>query len=436
MIELIYFAVKNLYSFGNEVEFSMESNNVDKRLVNNLIKIDDKTNLSPVAALYGANASGKTNLLKSIKTLKKLVIESGNVSMGVEFPLLPFKLLENHPTTFKIIFLSKGIKYSYYLELTKEKVLKEYLYESPNGRQAKIFEREFDEKTNTYTYEYKRNKELKDSLSSIEEKCLKNKLFLSTLAIWTEVPQIKNPFMFFLNDLIINGNNDDDPDNLFYAVELIEKDENIKKLFLDLFKEINPGIKDVIAKIEKRKVSMDELPSEMPMELKTLISQKESNSIKFKTVYSNGMVLDLGEESRGTNKLVKILSPIIKILERGNILLLDELETALHPIISEKIIGLFLNKKINRNGAQIIFSTHDINLLNFDILRKDQIWFLERTEETGFISQLYSLANLKGVRKDENIKKNYIKGKYSWVPCLNNYHLQKFFNDYREMTNE
>lgn len=428
MKELIYFSVRNLYSFGEEVEFSMESTN-DKYLSENLIEIDKKLSLSPVAALYGANASGKTNLIKSIAVLKDLIIHSAKVKMETEFPLLPFKLLESDSTTFKIIFLSEGIKYSYYLELDRKKVFKEYLYESPNGRQAKIFEREFNEKTNEYEYEYTSNKELKSLLSSIEEKCLKNKLFLSTLAEWTETPQIKNPFMFFVESLVINGNKDGQPNELLRAVKLIENDEKIKNLFLNIFKEINPGIIDIIAKIEKKKISIDDLPSEIPMELKLLMNQKESQSIKFKTVYSNGMKLDLGEESRGTKKLVEILAPIIEILKKGNILLLDELETTLHPIIAEKLLNLFLDKKINQNGAQIIFSTHDINLLDFEILRKDQVWFLERTEKTGFMSKLYPLNNIKGIRKDENIRKNYIKGKYSWIPCLSNNSLMNHFND-------
>ena len=118
---------------------------------------------------------------------------------------------------------------------------------------------------------------------------------------------------------------------------------------------------------------------------------------------------------------------IIKILKDGGVLLLDELETTLYPIIGEKILSLFLNRKINSKGAQIIFSTQDINLLNFNILRKDQIWFLERTRETEFMSTLYSLGSIKGIRKDENIRKNYINGKYSRVPSFSNNSLESFF---------
>lgn len=417
MNQLSYFSVENLYSFGNKVEFSMES-------------IKDKSDRSPIAVLYGANASGKTNLIKSINMLKKLIITSATFQMGEELPIFPFKLLETTPTIFEIIFLSSGIKYSYYLKLNKERILKEYLYESPKGRQAKIFHREFNEETNRYKYEY--NKEVKSLLSSIEGKCLKNKLFFSTLAEWTDIDRIVNPYMFFKKNLTTNGNSGSQLEDVFSAAKLIEKDKQIKELFLEILEEINPGIVDIISKTEKKKMLLEELSPDIPMELKMFMRQKESNLLELKTVYSNGMILDFEEESHGVQKIVKILVPIIKILKEGGVLLLDELETTLYPIIAEKILSLFSNREINRNGAQIIFSTQDINLLNFNILRKDQIWFLQRTKETEFMSLLYSLANIKGIRKDENIKKNYINGKYSQVPSFSNNSLESFFIKQRE----
>ncbi|MGO3802234.1 MAG: AAA family ATPase [Fusobacterium sp.] len=426
MDQLNYFSVENLYSFGKKVEFSMESTK-EKSLRGNLIEINGRLNLSPVAVLYGANASGKTNLIKSINMLKKLIITSATFQGGDEFPLLPFKLLEDKGTTFKIVFLSSGIKYLYYLNLNKERVLTEYLYESPKGRQAKIFHRTFNIEKNKYEYEY--SKEKKGLFSSIEGKCLKNRLFFSVLAQWTNISRVINPYMFFKNNLCTNGNRGSQLEDLSSPAKLIEENEEIKNLFLGIFEEINPGIVDIVSKGEKNKILLEELSLDIPRELKIYMKEKEKkkNLLELKTVYSNGMTLDFVEESHGVQKIVKILIPIIKILKEGGVLLLDELETTLYPIIGKKILSLFLNRKINSKGAQIIFSTQDINLLNFNILRKDQIWFLERTRETEFMSTLYSLGSIKGIRKDENIRKNYINGKYSRVPSFSNNSLESFF---------
>lgn len=425
MNELIYFSVQNLFSFGDEVEFSLEATS-DAYLKNNLINISDKLNLSPILAFYGANASGKTNIIKALSTLKMLVTQSGNKAAGIDFLLFPFKLLKDEPTVFKIIFISNNIKYSYLLELNKERVLKEYLYDSPNGRQSKIFEREFNQETQEYEFNY--SKSLSSRFSTLEEICLSNKLFLSTLAMWMEnVPQINNPFSFFDNSLEINSN-DENPEWLFKAAKILETDTKIKDIFLKIFKEINNGIKDILVKIKTEKLDIDSLPSNLPIELKIALSKGDNKSIECKIKYSNGMILDYSEESRGIQKLLILLTNIIESLLSGKVLIIDELETALHPIIAEHLISLFLDKEINKNGSQLIFSTHDVNLLDAELLRKDQIWFFERTPELQFMSRLYSLANITGIRKDENIRKNYIKGKYGSVPCLNEISMDGFIN--------
>ncbi len=177
--------------------------------------------------------------------------------------------------------------------------------------------------------------------------------------------------------------------------------------------------------IKKVKFNYEDLPQDMPEDLKMLLSKNESENIDVRIDYGN-LEINLNEESRGINKLFEIAIPIVNVLRNGYVLIYDELETSIHPIIVKSLIELFNNKSLNKHNAQLIFTTHDINLLDLNLLRRDQIWFAEKNDEI-MSTDIYSLVELKNIRGDENIEYGYINGKYGSIPFINTDHIKNFF---------
>lgn len=422
---LVQFSLKNFLSFKEKETFVFFNSN-DESLKESLLEVEnERFTLSAVSAIYGANASGKTNLLKAIGFLKFLLITTSSRRVNEPIPFLPFKLTQNEPTTFEIIFISEGIRYGYFTTFNQEKVLLEGLYTYPRGKQKKVFEREYlNEK---YVYSYSR--EYQSILKDIETKSLPNKFFLSTVAEWSVLPEIKNSIDFFENKIIINTDYLN-PNWQHYTAEQLETNEELKNMFLKILQEINPTIKNIKSKVIRKQMSLEDFPSELPIELRLLMGKGESVQTDIKIIYEkDNLILDLSEESRGIQKLFEIGGPLLDIILKGEILIFDELETSLHPLLARKIIELFNNKKFNKKGAQLLFTTHDTNLLDLNFLRRDQIWITEKGRETDYSTKLVCLSQIKGIRKDENIQKGFLQGKYTKVPFLIGSHIDKLYGD-------
>ncbi|MGL5314380.1 MAG: AAA family ATPase, partial [Peptostreptococcaceae bacterium] len=328
-----------------------------------------------VSVIYGANASGKTNFIKALDFLKFLILTSKDRSIEDGIQLFPFKKTLDKDTEFKIMFRSNNIKYAYYLKLNKERVTEENLYHYPSGKISKIYTRLYNSESKSYEFEYARNyiKELK----SLETVCPSNKIFLSVAALWKEMDEIRNPFRFF-SEVLQTNIGVGDVRWIERSAEILESNSKEKEKFIELLKVILPGLKMINSEVERRKVSIDELPSDLPMEFKILMSQGESTKIDIKLEYENGIIVDLSEESKGIKRTIEILGPILDVLKNGNILLFDELESSFHPVVAENIVKLFLDENQNCNKAQLIFTTHDVNLLDTESIGRDSIWFTER----------------------------------------------------------
>jgi len=203
------------------------------------------------------------------------------------------------------------------------------------------------------------------------------------------------------------------------------EDQSYRSNIVDLLRESDVGINNVV--FEKINVSdADIFPKDMPQELRDFIIKRmkgEGELIKFKSVHlrncENGAVeeilFDLHEESEGTQKLFRLSGPVIDTLREGKVLVIDEIEARLHTLLTRKLISLFNSPQTNPKHAQLIFATHDTNLLSNQLFRRDQIWFVEKDEEGA--SHLYSLAELK-VRNDASFENDYLKGKYGAIPIL------------------
>lgn len=405
---ILEYTCENYRSIKEKVVFSMlasKDNSFEELLV------DYKgTLINKVAAIYGANGSGKTSFLDSLNFLKLLVCNSNNHQPGDKIRQVPHKLSsQNAPTTYTIQFVKDDVRYAYGLSYTTERITSEYLYYFPNGKQKKIFDRKLDE---IYFGD-----QFKKDFEAILNFMKPNKLFLSVSANYSAVKETELVFLFFRKDLIFYPQPVEISNWLEYSIERFTKEPQLKSLFVDFMRSIETPIQSIDTKFEKTKISPDSIPSSIPDELKPLLA----NANEIRTTEANldyGLFsVNLNEESKGIQKLFEVFGPIVDIILRDKILIWDEMETSLHPQIVNEILRLIMKGKKD-SKAQLIFSTHDTNLLDLNTFRRDQIWFTEQNPSRA--TELYSLAELKNVRKDENIRKGYLSGKYSWIPFINN----------------
>ncbi len=359
------------------------------------------------AVIYGANGSGKSNFISALEFMRNLVSESIRHQPGQGVFQAPHKLSPAEtPSAYDIQFVKDDIRYAYGFSIVKNAVHEEYLYYFPKGRQVKIFERE--------DMKIKPGDKYKNifgvSISILKE----NRLFLSCAANYTNVKEIEKAFLFFSEDIVVYNpqvNNWTE-----YSIQLMQQNEEIKKAFVEILQVLGTGIRDVKVKLEQTRLAAKDLPQEMPEAIKMLMTSQDMNVIEARLVY-DGFETDLmTEESTGIKKLFEVICPIIDIISKGKILVCDEIETSLHESIVYQIVKLFsLTKK--DQFAQLIFSTHDTSLLDSSLFRRDQIWFTQLDQQRS--TDLYSLVEIKNVRKTENLEKGYISGKYGAIPIVN-----------------
>lgn len=359
------------------------------------------------AAIYGANGSGKSNFLSALSFMEALVTNSIKHQPGQGVYQAPHKLnSEKTPSTYDIQFVKNDIRYAYGFSVKEHLIDEEYLYFFPNGRQAKIFERKG---MDIFPGDkYKNAFEL--SLQALKN----NRLFLSCAANYTDKQEIEDAFLFFEKDIVFydpNVNNWTE-----YSIELVQNNKLIKDIFLKILDAFETGIRDINVRFKKVPTENMEFPSDMPEVLKTMIkSTKEANEIMAKLIYDKFETDLLTEESTGIKKLFEIICPIIDILNTGKILVFDEIENGLHEAVVYEIVRLFKYARKDQ-FAQLIFSTHDTSLLDTNLFRRDQVWFTQLDDERA--TDLYSLVEVKNVRKTENLEKGYMLGKYGAIPML------------------
>ncbi|MDG5854916.1 AAA family ATPase [Clostridium beijerinckii] len=417
---LLQFTVKNFLSIKDEVTLSMVASK-DSSFEDNLLPYEDgkkiKNALKSVV-IYGANASGKSNILKALRFVKNFIKNSHEMQQGIKIQRKPFKLDNrciNEPSEFQIVFIHNDVKYLYGFSVTENEVIDEYLYYYPNGRQSIIFERERDEYK--FTIDVERQSELKNKFHS------KNKLFIATESLW-EYEKAKVPFEWLSSYLNIFINHDRLEN---YTGGNMKEDENVNLLVKKYIKLADIGIDDI--NIKAREVEdilnsgmlnllSDDVKADVLKTLQNgnLLDIKMIHNIKDKDGNIINYEFDIDEESDGTQKFFGLLGPWIDALLNGYTIVIDELDIRLHTLLVKKLIEMFLDPDVNKNNAQLIFTTHDTNLLDSDLLRRDQIWFTEKKEDKS--TDLYSLYDFGGVRKSISIEKGYLQGKYGAIPVL------------------
>lgn len=403
---LLEFSCSNHKSFKDKIVFSTVAGK-DNTFEDRLMKCG-KYRVSKISAIYGANGSGKSNFIDAIQFMKLLVINSINHQPGDEIRQQPHKLLSfDVPSEYSVQFVVNGIIYAYGFALQNKLVVDEYLFYFPNGRQKKIFERTADD--------YIPGDSFKNKFDSCKDVIKPNRLFLSCAANFSAVQEIEAVFNFFKEELVIyRGFGLDNWRQ--YSLNRIHDDSRVKAAVLTFLKSLDTGINDIVVDIQETNMSVDEIDPYMPKELKALLANHPISKIDTFIHYDKFSVR-IEEESTGIQKLIEFLCPLIDILVKGKVLLCDEMETSFHESVFENLIDI-INLLKTENKSQIIFTTHDTNILDLNIFRRDQIWFTELKKESRS-TDMYSLVEMKSVRKDENIAKGYISGKYGAIPMLN-----------------
>ncbi|MGL5981060.1 MAG: AAA family ATPase [Phocaeicola sp.] len=422
---LVNFTFQNFRSFRDEKTLNMEAGSI-KELKESVI-LRNSYHLLPAAVMYGANSSGKSNVLMALMTMRSVLLSSVRLNPNDELNFQPFKLdlvSTNNPTSFEIQFLQDEVRYRYGFDYDKSHICKEWLYEKRAGeREFNLFLRVDDE--------FKVSKSRFHEGVGKENTTPSNRLFVSLVA------QLNGAKSMRILDWFNNCNYLSGMDSQGYAgftLKMFSEHLDGCQQALDFFHHTQLGFKELLV---KEKAFSDETLSsnlQLPesLKLKLMEELKGKKMMEAKTTHNiydeNGEITGLETfdkdemESEGTKKIIEMSGPIFDTLNSGKLLIIDELDAKLHPLLTRSIVQLFMDPQINIHGAQLIFATHDTNLLNLAYLRRDQIWFTEKDKTES--SDLYSLVEFKDengskIRNDRSVQKDYINGRYGAIPFLN-----------------
>lgn len=375
--------LSNMFSFRDEVTLDLQAAKIQtkkaRELEGNLFSVDGEQMLKSVA-LFGANASGKNNVIKAIRACVNMVRSSHNYNVDTRFAISPFKFEDyaNKPSSFYIRFLLNGVEYEYSFSFMHDEIITETLYYYPNGRKSLVFSRDESrgtEKKNIYEFKtvIKRPFDVADNTS-------KKTLYISRASqMDREIAQ--KIFLFFCNDIVLDYQvaNIDSLDNLF---------KERKEQMLEVLRTADSDIIDF--KIQNNAIT-------------TFHRTNPSVAFDFET-----------EESEGTKTLFRMMVRMIGIIHEGKMLLVDEIDNSLHTQLVEFVIGMFNHS----DHAQLIYTTHNTHLLNTDFQRRDQVYFVNKREDGS--SDLYSLFDFKDFRDTLDMEKAYLQGRFDAIPTISN----------------
>ena len=396
---LIRFSFKNFKSFKNENCLDMEATSL-KEHEYNVAKIDNGEYLK-VSAIYGANASGKTNVLQAFDYMKKriLVSDDSKKNSPIDEENVYSFMINNDPIALEVEILANKI-YKYGFEVLKDTIISEWLFEKRVNKFYSIFERENN------NVSMKPNK-ISD-LVNIDERTL----FLN---IYSKIDRnnedFSNVYDWFVNSTYLDLGNPNFERFINNRVSLkILSDENYKKELLKFIKTFDSGIEG----IKTTPDSIEAVKSNNGIIDIEVIHKGEKGEVKALPFYL---------ESNGTRKMFHLFDFFMDALKNGMVLFVDELDAKLHPLLTRYIINLFHNSDTNKGNGQLIYSTHDTVNLNKETFRRDEIWFAEKDKDG--VSKIYSLADYKindvKVRNDATYNKDYLSGRYGAIPVLENF---------------
>ena len=414
---LLQFYFSNYRSFEGEGILDMRasgSNELSSHIRNSL-----NEKVLPVTAIYGANASGKSSVFEAFRFMAFCVLESlsfsdDNKKNSYKLKVDSFKFSDSRdkPSEFEINYIDKKGKkelyYNYGFKIDNSGILEEYLaFNTKTGVR----------RNEDYTYVFKRERNQKLYLDSSIEKfrenleiSLKDKTLLVSLGAKLNIDDFIRVRTWFINAEVINFSNS------LYGIFLentlpdnIIESEKVRKNLVSFINSFDDSIID----IEVEKISA--------------IDESDSDNYRVFTVHKSDKGtstarISMNEESSGTKKMFSLYQTLLDVLEKGGVFFADELDIKLHPLLMRNILLTFTDKEKNPNNAQLIFTTHNTIYMDMDLLRRDEIWFVEKDNGVSKLYSLDDITNEKGekVRKDSNYEKHYLLGNYGAIPNLKN----------------
>lgn len=416
---LIEFRVGNFRSFNELQSLNMTAGSGSEVPDDNTftVRAAKEHELLRAAAIYGPNASGKSNFIRALEVMEQIVRESASGQQrGDKLPVVPFRLskdTELKPSEFDVVFIADNVRYRYGFTATQERVHEEWLEAYPKGFAQTWFHREWDKDSRQYRWNY-------SSTYFFGEKQLwqkstrENALFLST-AVQLNSEQLQPVFDWFVKKLYtvrMGGWSS------AFTASLCEEQDKVK--ILDFLHAADISIDDI--RVERRPFDPTELPADMPEPTKTIIRSEmdgvEVTDIRtiHKTQDGRSVEFEMADESDGTRRIFSFAGPLIDSLEKGHIVCIDEIHNSLHPKLVEFLVRLFHSTRTNPNNAQLIFTTHETSVLTQKLFRRDQIWFCEK--DSKHASSLFPLTDFRPRKGRENLELAYLSGRYGALPFI------------------
>lgn len=414
---LIQFSVENYKSIKDRAVLSMEAS-TDKVNINNVIEKEEGRFLKS-AMVFGANASGKSNLINAITTalltIRNSVYKQPGMAVGNIIPYYFDEETKNKPSSFEFVFIYKDKKYVYGFSATRIKVVSEYLYIYNSTKASTIFQRQGEE--------YYFPEVLKSKMKQYIDFNSSNKLFISTASQWNCL-YTKEPYEWLLN--YIDTYDTRFENTIFTATEMYknDNDNSLRGFTNNLLRQADISISDYKLNIEEK--GPDNF---MPSDIKKLFFSGVSNDTKFNRIEYKMLhevidgdnilkfELSLDEESLGTKNLF-LFSPLLKrALENGSTIIVDEFDASMHPLLAKYIISQFSLSNFNKTNAQIIVTSHSTELMDLSVFRRDQYYFMDR-DRNNSSSKLYSLDDFSIRSSFSKLRESYLDGRFYAIPNI------------------
>ena len=414
---LLDIEIKNLKSFKNQTIFSMEAENkIEDR---NSFEVEvgkEKFELLKTAVLFGGNASGKSNFTSVLNIFRYYLFNKGIEKYNKE----GFRFgEEDKNSTIKVRNVVDDKIYEYILEINfnTKKIIKEKLYITALERKL-VFERENNK---IVKYDKEIFSEYEITIGFINETLTDSDSVISRIIEW-RVPEEIEKYIFYIDKIKINNYSDD-------LGKYIYENKNNKKLVIEFLKKIGIIVNDIEVYREKNEFFLKNIRESKEFQI---LSEKEQEKLLSQIAYiyriyfvyednqKQKYKLDYYEQSAGTQKILSMFFPIYNLLNNGGVMIIDELDITLHYSLIKEIIKMFNSVEYNRKNAQLIFTTHNLLLLDFNLFREDQIWFLENNDvSTG--TELYSLSDIEGYKKNKYLLRDYLNGNFGGIPKLEDF---------------
>lgn len=409
---LLDIEVKNLKSFKEETVFSMEAeDNEEDRNTFEIIIGNKKMKLLKTSVLFGGNASGKSNFISILDIFRHYLFNKGIEKYNKE----GFRFGEEDKNSIiKVRNVIENQIYEYILEINfnARKVIKEELYTATEEKKL-VFKRE---NNRIIEYDTEIFSEYEVTISFINETLTGNDSVISRIIDW-KVPELIEKYILYIDKMKINNCSDD-------LGKYIYENENNKRLVIEFLKKIGIIVNDIEVFREKNEIFLKNIRENKEFQI---LSEKEQEKILSQILYNYRVhfiydnkekyKLDYYEQSAGTQKILSMFFPVYNILNNGGVMIIDELDMTLHYSLIKEIIKMFNSVEYNKKNAQLIFTTHNLLLLDYNLFREDQIWFLENNDvATG--TELYSLSDIEGYEKNSYLLRDYLNGNFGGIPKL------------------